>query len=247
MTYAEWSDPDRTPRSKDDFLAIRRTLLFHSPFLRERFDFRALRGKDVLEIGCGSGVTACLLAEGGAKVTAVDITQTAVDMTEAAATQLGVDVAVSRMDAETLDFPDGTFDFVFSWGVLHHSKDTDRAFAEAARTIKPGGGGLFMVYHTSSIVYWLKGLYWLLLKGKILQGYSLKTATDFYCDGYYHRHFTRRQLRESLTAAGFDVDRIVVTQMQKPILPLLPKFLDEWLKDRVGWLIVGEVTKRADR
>jgi hypothetical protein len=112
-----------------------------------------------------------------------------------------------------------------------------------ARVLRPGGAGLVMVYHRSSAVYYLKGLWWLVAKGKILSGHTLASVQDFYTDGYYHRHFTRRELAQGLGASGLSVARITVTQMQKKILPFVPGPLDRWLKSRIGWLIVAEFTR----
>jgi ubiquinone/menaquinone biosynthesis C-methylase UbiE len=47
---------------------------------------------------------------------------------------------------------DGTFDLVYSWGVLHHSPDTARAVAEVLRVLKPGGTAKVMIYSTYSLV-----------------------------------------------------------------------------------------------
>lgn len=245
MTYAEWSADDRLPRTREDFRNIRATLLGHSPFLRERFDFSALEGRSVLDLGCGSGVVSCLMAEHGAKVTAVDLTQAGIDMTQQSAHAWGYPVQIARMDAEMLGFKNGSFDYVFSWGVLHHTRDTDRAFREVARILLPSGDGLIMVYHRHSFVYYLKGLYWLVLKGKLFKGHSLESVQDFYTDGFYHRHYSRRELRKALQNAGLSVSRIVVMQMQKKLVPFTPRFLDEFLKKKFGWLIVAEVTKPA--
>jgi SAM-dependent methyltransferase len=55
-------------------------------------------------------------------------------------------------DAESLPFADGTFDVVYSWGVLHHSPDTPKAFREVLRVLKPGGEARIMIYQTWSIV-----------------------------------------------------------------------------------------------
>ena len=244
MTYAAWSSAERVPQRPEDFRAIRQTLLGHSPYLRERYDFARQRGARMLDLGCGSGVLACVFAEHGADVTAVDITEAGVQMTRRSAAALGCEVGVARMDAEALALRDGAFDYVFSWGVLHHTRNTEPGFREAARVLKPGGAGLVMVYHTDSAIYYLLGLYWLIVRGKLLQGDTLRSVQRFFTDGYYPRHFTRATLRAALTDAGVRVDRVTVTQMQKKILPGLPGPLDRWLKARFGWLIIAEFTKQ---
>lgn len=246
MTYAEWSEGDRIPRTRSDFEAVRAALLGHSPFLRVRYDFTAQKDRKVLDLGCGTGVTACLFAEAGADVTAVDLTEAAVDLARRCSEAWETPFSVARGDAERLGFVPESFDYVFSWGVLHHTSDTDQAFREVCRVLKPGGAGLVMVYHKNSAVYYLKGIYWLLAKGRIFQGHNLETVQGFYIDGYHHRHFTRRGLADALKAAGLDVDRVVVTQMQKKILPMMPRALDLWLKDRFGWLILAEFHRPAD-
>jgi SAM-dependent methyltransferase len=56
-------------------------------------------------------------------------------------------------DAENLDFPDESFDLVYSHGVLHHTPDTARAVHEIRRVLKPGGRAIVMLYHRGSYNY----------------------------------------------------------------------------------------------
>ncbi len=59
-----------------------------------------------------------------------------------------------------LDFPDDTFDVVYSHGVLHHTVDTEKAIAEVRRVLKPGGEAIIMLYNRISwfnFVSWLSG------------------------------------------------------------------------------------------
>ena len=55
-------------------------------------------------------------------------------------------------DAENLPFRDNSFSIVYSWGALHHSPDTQRAFLEAYRVLRPGGTLRAMIYHRPSVV-----------------------------------------------------------------------------------------------
>src|SRR5438552_2632347 len=77
--------------------------------------FEELAGKDVLEIGCGTGVHARLLAAAGANVTAVDLTPTAVELTRRRLELHELAANVREADAESLPFEDASFDFVWSW------------------------------------------------------------------------------------------------------------------------------------
>lgn len=243
MTYAPWEQGERTPLALADFRRLEAEFLHNNPWLRDRFDFAAFRNQDVLEIGCGAGAAACLFARHGARVTAVDLTETAVDLARRNAALQGFSVDVRRGDAEALDRPDASADFVFSWGVLHHTSDTARAVSEVARVLRPGGRGLVMVYHRHSLRYVGKGLYWLLVKGKLLRGYGMASVQRFFTDGYYHRHFTAGELSRMLAGAGLSVRTTAVTHMAKPMVPRVPERFDAWLKARSGWLLVAEFEK----
>lgn len=241
MTYADWQTEQRLPDADSDFLGMERILLGASPFLREEFDFAGLAGRRVLDLGSGSGVLSCLMAKRGAEVVAVDITEQGTRLTRANALVQGLtNITVVRGDAESLPLADASFDYVLSWGVIHHSRHTERAIAEIARVLRPGGRGLVMVYHRSSLFYYAKGLIWLLLRGKIFKGHTLESVQDFYVDGYYHRHFTGSELGGCFQAAGLRPTAVFATQQQEKLLPLLPMALDEMLKRRFGWYLVCE-------
>ena len=112
-----------------------------------------VQGKRLLDIGCGNGYVTCLYAEAGADVVAVDITDRAVELTRARLALNGLDAEVKQADAETLPFEDESFDVVVSFGVLHHTPDTEQAIEEARRLLKPGGRLLLMLYHRDSFAY----------------------------------------------------------------------------------------------
>jgi ubiquinone/menaquinone biosynthesis C-methylase UbiE len=117
-----------------------------------------LKGKRVLEIGCGAGGHSALFARKGALVTAVDLTPKRVEATAAKFRLLGADALGCRAlqaDAEALPFADGEFDIVYSNGVLHHTRDTQKAVDEAFRVLRPGGSAVVMLYCKSSWHYWI--------------------------------------------------------------------------------------------
>jgi len=98
----------------------------------------------VLEYGCGAGSGAYRLAHNGAVVTGIDLSEVAIRQAREEAEREGVsDRCEFRvMNAEKLDFPAASFDLVCGTAILHHL-DLDRAYSEIARTMKPGGHGVF--------------------------------------------------------------------------------------------------------
>ena len=205
MTYVDWGVGARSLSSKTDFKKLEENYLDSNPWFKNYFDFSLLSEKNILEIGCGAGTAACLFARslrGGGKVTAIDITEQAVILTQNNARLLDVPIDVQEMDAENLQFGDATFDFVFSWGALHHSEYPEKAFKEVSRVLKPNGKGLIMVYNRESLRFILKGFYQLLFKGKKLQGYNLDSVQQFFTDGYFHKHFRKKQFVQALNAVG---------------------------------------------
>ena len=99
-------------------------------------------GKTVLEYGCGPGSQAFSLARAGAKVTAIDISDVAIEQTKEEADRQGVEIECYVMDAEDLTFEDASFDRVCGSGILHHL-DLERCYKELQRVLKPGGNGIF--------------------------------------------------------------------------------------------------------
>jgi SAM-dependent methyltransferase len=120
--------------------------------LRDLFSsLKGSRGR-LLEVGCGIGVDSTQLAECGFDVTAIDLTENAVDVAKRFAAARGLSIDFGVGNAEVLDFPDASFDVVYSFGVLHHTPDIERSVAEVRRVLKPGGRAIVMLYHRWSLV-----------------------------------------------------------------------------------------------
>ncbi len=112
------------------------------PWIMERIDREAalLKGKHLLEIGCGMGYDSLEFLKRGVRVTATDLTPNAVAMTIRHFEVEGVQAeAVHTANALDLPFDDNSFDAVWSNGVLHATGNTERAIQEARRVTKPGG------------------------------------------------------------------------------------------------------------
>jgi 2-polyprenyl-3-methyl-5-hydroxy-6-metoxy-1,4-benzoquinol methylase len=110
-------------------------------------------GQTFLDIGCGSGLhSLAALKLGAGSVRAIDLDENSVSTTRQLLTELGpqgnwrADV-VSIFDATPSSL--GTFDVVYSWGVLHHTGDMWRAIERAATLVKPGGRFAIAIYATT--------------------------------------------------------------------------------------------------
>ncbi len=94
-----------------------------------------------LEIGAGTGYFSLNLLQAGVvrEATCTDISPGMVSALAENAARLGLGVKTARADAESLPFPDESFDLVLGHAVLHHLPDLRRAFAEFHRVLRPGG------------------------------------------------------------------------------------------------------------
>ena len=112
-------------------------------------------GKAVLEVGCGAGVDLARFARGGAIVTGVDLSRSAIELARANFDQHGLKADLRIADGEALPFPDGSFDIVFAHGVVQYTANPQRLVDECRRVLKTGGLAIFQVYNRIS---WLNAL-----------------------------------------------------------------------------------------
>ncbi|MGX6448788.1 class I SAM-dependent methyltransferase [Patulibacter sp. S7RM1-6] len=103
------------------------------------------RFERALEIGAGTGYFTLHLLRAGVveRATATDISPGMVAQLRRNADELGLEVETAVTDAETLPFPDASFDLVMGHAILHHIPDLERAFREFHRVLRPGGVVLF--------------------------------------------------------------------------------------------------------
>lgn len=102
-----------------------------------------LKGKKLLDLGCGAGETSVYFALQGAEVYATDLSDRFLEVARALSEKFGVILSFAQTDAGRLPFKEGQFDFVFGNGVLHHV-DLPAATKEIVRVLKPGGKAFFV-------------------------------------------------------------------------------------------------------
>jgi ubiquinone/menaquinone biosynthesis C-methylase UbiE len=203
----------------------------------------------VLEIGCGLGTMAMNWALSGAAVTAVDLNPTSITQTRKRFELYGLTGEILAMDANNLEFPDATFDYVYSWGVLHHSPNLEKSLAEMMRVLKPDGEFGLMLYNRRSILYryliqYLEGF--LHYENRFLGPLELASR---YTDGALQEGnphtwpVTKNEIQHLLAPFCRNVSvRLLGTDLDysfKFLLPILGAWLPRWAKKpwarRFGW------------
>ena len=125
-------------------------------YLPRLVDFSSFKGQRLLEVGCGIGTDLVRFAKGGARVTGVDLAQTAIDLARKNFEVNGVAAEELRVaDGEALPYPDASFDVVYGHGVIQYTASPARLIRECHRVLRPGGAAIFMVYNRVS---WLNAM-----------------------------------------------------------------------------------------
>jgi ubiquinone/menaquinone biosynthesis C-methylase UbiE len=123
---------------------------FKFPWIMERIEQEAsrLKGCHLLEVGCGMGFDSVEFLKRGVRVTATDLTPSAVDLARRHFEIAGLTPEAVRVEnARELSFDDETFDAVWANGVLHATGDTAGAVREVRRVLKPGGRAIISHFY----------------------------------------------------------------------------------------------------
>lgn len=170
-----WDSPSGRRR------AVRRAALF--------IEFGGLGpGVRALEMGCGTGLFTEMVARSGAAVQTVDLSIHLLDSARARTASLS-NVRLACGNAEETPFRAASFDTVYGSSVLHHL-DLDRALAEAARVLRPGGRAVFAEPN--------------IVNPQVALMFHLKLTKKYFGVSPDERAFSRRRAAGALRRAGFN-------------------------------------------
>lgn len=140
MFHNEWAKSVKI----DELLVIES---FESPTaLENAYALKAmgdLRGKKLLDMGCGAGEASVYLALCGAEVYACDIAEDFLSLAASLAKKFGVELLLTQAEASHLPYRDEYFDIVYGNGVLHHVELVPAA-KEINRVLKRNGKAIFI-------------------------------------------------------------------------------------------------------
>ena len=230
-----------------------------APVFSNFIDYESLRGKRVLDIATGTGFATVTFARFGAEVTGIDITDYAVDQTKRNFRLRNLKGTVLKMDAQKLDFPDNSFDYVCAHGCLMHMPDIDKAVREIHRVLKPGGEMYAWMYNRGWY-YWF-GIMFLrgILLGKLIKyRFSSLAMTSRYSDGLvdggnpHTKFYSHRGFDKLFTQAGFSNVKIKVNHTNPewaawPIRSInlswaVPVPIQKFLSTKVGFGLGASIT-----
>lgn len=140
------------------------------PYLLDLGEFQNHFGEEVLEIGTGMGTDLIQFAKNGSKVYGIDLNEDQIAITKKffEAKKLNYeDLKIGN--AESLPYEDKKFDLVYSFGVIHHTADINKAVSEIFRVLKDDGNAIIMLYAKGWKHYFKRIFIHGILKMKILR------------------------------------------------------------------------------
>jgi len=224
----------------------------YAPWMPRLMEFEKFRDARLLEVGCGMGTDLLQFARGGARCVGIDLTPRSVEITRHRFRLYAANADFMISDGERLPFRDGSFDVVYSNGVLHHTPDTAGAIRELHRVLRPGGVAKVMLYHRNSLNYWFeivlrRGL----LGGEFLRGRSAEEIMSRVIEYSGHgarplvKVYNRRQAGELFSS--FQDVTIEVEQLTRDELrflsPLVSESMLDRLRRRIGWNVIVTAIK----
>jgi ubiquinone/menaquinone biosynthesis C-methylase UbiE len=226
-------------RSEEFYRAIETYIGEHHAYKKNLLAdlLKKCNGKKLLEVGCGLGVELAWLGCLGFEVTGIDLSPTAVNLANQHLSRRKINGQASVQNVEHLEFPDETFDAVYSSGVLQHTPDMETAIHEIMRVLKPGGSVLVILYHRRSWFYMLHRLTGVKIEfsdedAPIIKTFTKKEVEILFKD-LRNRHITLEYFYPRRTAKR-GVLALLFNYIFVPGARVLPHFLVK----RFGWHIV---------
>lgn len=204
-----------------------------------------LKGKSVLDLGCGFGWFCRWAREhGAAEIMGMDLSEKMLD--RARATTADPAIAYARADMEEVTLRAAAYDLVYSSLAFHYVKDLDRLWAEVFRSLRPGGAFVFSVEHplftAPSTPGWTTdaaGRKTWPVDGYLNEG---PRRTDWIAKGVIKQHRTLATYLNLLLRLGFELVHVEEWGPTAEQIAAKPAWADE--RDRPPFLLVS-ATRRG--
>jgi len=214
-------------------------------YMLDVIPFGSFRGKRLLEVGSGSGIDSAEFGRNGAEVVSLDFTQTGTTATRDTLNEAGLASNVVRADAQRLPFRDGSFDCVYSFGVLHHIPEVSRIIGEISRVMTPDGDLICMLYNKNSLLYAYSVLFLHRDEGlgeeELVSKYSERVELCPYTKAYTKKDvqdLLQDKFRAISTSIHFNA---IDTPSERKVKATVPDSLG------LGWHIIVEARNKGER
>ena len=216
---------------------------FVEPHIPAFADFPRWKDKSVLEVGCGLGTDAINFARAGADYHGIDLSEASLELARKRFEVFDLKASLQAYNAEKLSeaFAPGSFDLVYSFGVIHHTPRPDAVLREIRKVIKADGELRLMLYAKNS---------W---KSVMIDGGFDQPEAQAGCPIAFT--YDKNEVRELLKEAGFKLTEVTQDHIfpyvlkeylnyryeAEPWFKAMPEAMFRHLERSMGWhmLIVG--------
>lgn len=212
-----WDKFDREEYIKEAYQIL------ESRINHDGFNLSSLKGKTLLDMGCGSGrFTIALTMTGAKKVYGIDLGSESIKNGASIAEAANInEITFDTGSVLELPYTDNFFDFVFCNGVLHHTEDLEQGIKELYRVLKRGGESFLYLYADGGLFWYSRKKMPEIMK-KIPQSYTMAILEllgmpnnrFLFTDNWYvpiERHVSKQYLEEYLCSTGFSSIKKIVS------------------------------------
>lgn len=200
--------------------------------------FSTQRGRQLLEVGCGAGADFIQFVANGAEAVGIDLSDESLRICRQRLAERHLSASLVCCDAQNMPLQSDSFDFVYSFGVLHHVSKPEKAIQEINRVLKRDSEVRVMLYHSRSLSALKNFVKHGLLRGRLE---SVESLLGQYLESPGTKAFTIDQVKDLFASFNNVVVNPVITYYDTMHI-VLPSRVGRIL-NKFGWFLLVTGTK----